>query len=633
MDFYQKNLAALKELDPELVDKLAADNVESDNIKVLESPLGHKVMYIKNNEGNYIQLNSMYDPFNEASELCNEIKEGDFTRRLIISIGIGMGYHLKEVSKRINKKSIVLVVERDISVFKKFLDNIDFSEEIESNNFIFFVGDIEDVRGPLKNTIVQLTYNLKNINIITLPIIDIDYIRYCKSISSIVNSQRANHIFNMGNDTEDTLIGIKNNFKNLHEHLWNCGIAELLELYNNEYKGKPAIVVATGPSLNKNIHLLKDIQDKALILACDASLKPLLENGVEPDAVLSVERVMITYDKFYKGKTMPKDTVIIAPPIVRPEILDSFEDNRKVISFKRGEGIHEWMASAIDDKGLIPTGSSVAHLCFSVASVLGADPIILIGQDLAYSPEGYSHGSGAEVLEKVDLNNKNIVYVKDYNGNDIPSTQVWKNFLTQLEDYISKSESETIDATEGGALIEGTKIMILQDVVKKYCNEELVPLYKIVEKYKSDLNKVKENYEKIIKLTEKEIRWYELMKLRSEKSKKLIQGIIDNENNIKETEEELDRLFDIIMYVEKKVAKKMKGRATFLMFFQTLLRETAFAISDLGQETKEINIDTLIKNIKVQKTFLIATIDISEQVINTLKEVLEIARNDLKNLK
>lgn len=632
MDTYDKNIMALKEEESDIVEKLSVNHGEEpDHVKVLESDNGYKVMFIKSG-GSYLQVNSMYDPYEEAEYLCRDIKK-DYLRRLVVVIGVGMGYHLKALNGKLNEKSAVIVIERDINVLKAFLKHQDFSEEIGTGRFLFVCGSINEVKKDIEFLISAATFNLKDITIITLPVMDIEYIRFCKEVAVIIDRARANHIFNMGNDTEDTLVGIRNNFLNMHEMLWNCGVAEFMELYGDEYKGKPAVVVASGPSLNKNIHLLKDVQKKALILACDGSLKPLLQHGIIPDAVASVERIWLTYELFYKDKEIPADTVLIAPPIIRPEIFDRFADNRKILCFKSGEGVNEWMAKAAGHKGTIPCGSSVAHLCFNFASLVGADPIILIGQDLAYSEDGHTHGSGVEGAKKVDFTKENIVYVKDYEGNDIPSTTVWRNFLTLLEAYIRNSPSKCIDATEGGARKEGTEIMKLRDAINLYFKEELPPLHTIVEKYKGRREQVVKSYETLVGLINKEIRWFKLLRSRLEQLKKKVEDIENNSETYLKTDEGIDRIFDVVMLIEKKLAKKLEKRMMFIMMFQTPLRDIAFEISDLGSNVKVLTPEILLENIRIQTKLILITDLISKETINTLEEVLKITEDDLQKLK
>lgn len=629
MDCFVKNISAFKKINTSLARDLDECAESQENIRVLQSPLGHYVMYKKNISGWYMQLNSMYDPHEEASYICKKLPN-DLARRVIVVIGVGMGYHLKEVFNRVNDKSQVIIVEEDINVLKSFLKYQDFSKEIESGKVFFSCGNTEQVVAKVKKAVTSLTFNLNDVTIITLPVMDMDYLKYCRTISESIDVQRTNHIFNMGNDTEDTLIGIRNNFLNCNE-LLNCiGIKEFLDLAQDKYKNKPAVIVASGPSLNKNIHLLKDIQDKVLIIACDGSLKPLLDNEIEPHIVSSIERVWKTYEAFYKDKQIPEKTVLLAPPIIRKEIFQRFNNNRKILSLKSWEGIHEWIAQAIPHKGTLPTGTSVAHLCFNFARAVGANPIIFIGQDLAYSSDGYTHAEGVEIRELKDVDNDTI-YVKDYEGKDIPSTYVWRNFLTQFELFISQTDLLCIDATEGGAYIKGTKIMKLQDVIKEYCNfeEDIYPIHRIVEEYKPDINIVQKDYKKLIILIEKQIEEFEELIKNANIALKNSGQLVKKINIKRFRNSDVDKLYDTIDWVENEIVQKIITQWVFMMAYQTPLRIISVKISSLGKGIQEVTPQVLLENIKLQRELVEQISSIGNQFIDTFLEVKQITESYL----
>ncbi|WP_373845633.1 6-hydroxymethylpterin diphosphokinase MptE-like protein, partial [Clostridium sp.] len=88
--------------------------------------------------------------------------------------------------------------------------------------------------------------------------------------------------FMLGNDMEDTIIGIENNFTNMKKLIESPSI----ECVKDKYKDIPAIIVSAGPSLDKNISELKRAEGKALIIATDAVLTTLKNHGIVPDAVV-----------------------------------------------------------------------------------------------------------------------------------------------------------------------------------------------------------------------------------------------------------------------------------------------------------------------------------------------------------
>ena len=115
---------------------------------------------------------------------------------------------------------------------------------------------------------------------------------------------------------------------------------------------------------------------------------------------MSIERVLLTYEKFYKGKEIPRETVFIGPPVVRPEVFEALKDNKKLVCLKQGERVNEWINEIMGDERTLPMGTSCAHIAFSFGRYVGANPIVFVGQDLAYTKDGITHSENVEVKAK-----------------------------------------------------------------------------------------------------------------------------------------------------------------------------------------------------------------------------------------
>jgi hypothetical protein len=258
----------------------------------------------------------------------------------------------------------------------------------------------------------------------------------------------------------------------------------------------------------------------------------------------------------------------------------------------------------------------------------------LIGQDLAYSSDGYSHSHNVEGVQKVEFDKKNRVFVKDYDGNDISSTYVWKNFLIQLEMYIQMSNSTCIDATEGGAKKEGAVIMNLKDSLDKYCrsDEKLPPLYTIVDKYRTNEELLVDNFERLQKLVIREIKWFELLGMRVEDCKEKVHDVLKKRDKYIRYDAGLNIIFDTVLYTENKFVKKTYKRPLYTMLFQTPVRETAYEVSQLGHNIKVLDGEILIKNVEVQKKLLKISALIIKRTLETLNEVRVIVEKDIEEL-
>ncbi|MCX7920737.1 MAG: DUF115 domain-containing protein [Clostridia bacterium] len=612
---YNRNIEALRATQLGLYNILKEVEIDKhDEFEVIKGPRGHNVLKVKKDDGKYINYNSAYDPYREASDLLKSI-DFEVNRCLIVGVGVGLGYHLKEAVDKLNEKSIILAVEKNKGILKNLFYYTDFSQAILDKKIFFVVGDFDDeaLAKQIISWMQTLILNIASIQPLILNISDINYIRYSKEVLKMVRDARSLCAFCMGNDIDDTLLGFDNMLKNLPHIIRNPGLNQLLENYKDAYRGKPAIVIASGPSLDKNIHLLKEAKGKALLLACDGSMDSLKKHGIIPDAVSSVERIMATYECFYKDKVMPDESVLVAPAVVRPEIFQSF--STKTLSLFKTELMADWFNKMVYNKGSVWSGASVAHQLVGFAKALGADPIILIGQDLAYSSDGVSHTSEASVKEKVDLSNVKL-YVKDIYGNDVPTTRPWKYFLEIYENAIAQMNLNIIDATEGGAYIKGTKLMTLREVIDTYCVDEVPNLRYLVDSLDVSEDFIKKAYKNVFKSTIKIAKMYCLIKKRSEKSLKLNEEAKKLLDEGITTDEELDQVYDAMDYTEKRVVRYITRNNRLYTFFMYKIMTTIVAVNQLGTE---ITLDVLSKNLDIHRDLLGALVHFSTKAVDTFR--------------
>lgn len=537
----------------------------------------------------------------------NYIGEVDEPTNRVLYIGVEMT-SLSDISEKLanlNEKSMLFLFYRDQEYLAELLTKLDFTSY--EDKVLFFAGDISlpETMTHFNQSVVRVMFAYTIMKPIIKETEDLEYIRLATEMLRRVNEYRNNFEFMLGNDIGDTLYGLRNRLLNMPAYVNNMGYTEFKSVAGEVYKGKPAVLVASGPSLDKNVHLLKDYQDKALILSCDGSLSTLLKQGIVPDVVGSVERVYRTYNVFYENRTdhaFEKDIVFSGPAVVRPEMVDIFKDHKMISVFKNHEAYGGWLDEiTMYKKGRLWSGTSVAHFLYSFAEGLGCDPIILIGQDLAYSNMGLSHAGDVEIVESVELEHVET-WVKDYDGKDIPSTNIWKMFLLTLEDMIRQSTSKAIDATEGGAYIEGSEIMTLKEALERHCLTELPRVSKYVAEYEKDeayLSQVKlhslKKIEHFIGTGEKLL-------------KKIRKGVELNKKALKryhlglQTQEQLDKIYDAMEYVDNEIVKYVIKEPLLMMLFQFPIFSASKYINAL--KTSTYTLETIQENLDLHEGML-----------------------------
>lgn len=592
---FEKNMEIIKESQPNLAEKLL--KCESKGIyNIVENRNGEKTIEKIGYKERYI---SKYNPKRDAKKAISDM-EFDVNTGIYIVLGLEFGYKLEALLEHYSEKMIIIILESDLELLKFNLENKDYTKFLKDKNIFFISGEFDDkiYRTTLQNMLYGGLYISKNV-FVTMPTTTfVDEIKFFKENVDYIKREMDLFSFKVGNSSDDTLMGLRNRMKNINRFIEKPGVNVLLENYEEVYKGKPAVIVASGPSLEKNIKYLKDYQDRILILACDGSYERLKKEGIKSHAIGSIERVLKTYEAFYKDKDFDDDLMLLSPAVVRPEIIDMFED--RFISFYKPEHHGFWLES-IDDKGSFFNGSSVAHVLFGFAHKMKCDPIILIGQDLAYSKDGATHANAVSILE-YKKEEEYELYLEDYEGNLVGSTFVWKMFKELYEEAIMHVDCEVIDATEGGAYIKGTKVRPLRETLEKYCKEKIPALYKL---YK-DLNYVnpelKDTRKKLIESIYNEYKYGVDMNNKIKKALKDIKKSFRLLNKNNYTKDEIDFVYDVVFDIDEKIVKNIMENRVYYLIMIYHINVAARKISSL--KAKEYTEEILMENLKIQEELL-----------------------------
>lgn len=468
---YEQNLMALKKVNPNLAGLL--EQTPLNNEFQFERTGPHKVpnLYIPHLNTHY------YSPTAPLEDVEQQIIECKLKNtRMALFLGIGLGYELAHYLKKVSiqqKTEHILVVERNLEVFKYALCVTDLTKAFNHPNIIFKVGVKEEDFFVNFVDFLKPTARMKYIKAVKA-VYHMTALKLAKSYYlQTLKSLREAGVYQLtfyGDSPEDSIIGVENMLKNVKEIVENPGI----NLLYNKFKGKPAIVVSTGPSLNKNKHLLKDIEDKALIICPDASLRILIDMGVKPHLVTSLERIPEVV-KLMEGfaENEVENVYFAACPVVVKETYEAYPGPRVIVY--RDFHHFKWLNI---DRGILDIKHSSGNMAFKLGEALGCDPIILIGQDLAYSSDGTTHASGTFYGE-VQGNPKKTTEVMGNNGEPILTNETWNLFRQSYEVDIAKYNGTCINSTEGGAYINGTKVIPFQEAINNHVQDSFNPLEQI----------------------------------------------------------------------------------------------------------------------------------------------------------
>ncbi|EAJ8116112.1 motility associated factor glycosyltransferase family protein, partial [Campylobacter jejuni] len=283
--------------------------------------------------------------------------------------------------------------------------------------------------------------------------------------------------------------------QNIPSMLGSIPFQRILSERKNKFDN--AIVVSAGPSLTKQLPLLKAYQDKAVIFCADGALSMLEKEGVVPDYVLNIDFEDLPL-RFFKNK-QNKLSLNILSCATHPSLVH-FLDNKSVIL--RDDPLYQ--SFNLNDFGYIDTGTHVSHFSYTLALALGFKNIIMIGQDLAFDEKGNSHSKGFDFGEKFEEEHKKYkLKTQAYGGKGEVLTHItWNDYRVKLEYLFACNDQKAkfYNATEGGARINFTEELSFKECCEKLLTKEKpkFELPKSLTKNRSDklLAKFKEKIQK-----------------------------------------------------------------------------------------------------------------------------------------
>ncbi|ECR9602244.1 motility associated factor glycosyltransferase family protein [Campylobacter jejuni] len=369
--------------------------------------------------------------------------------------GFGNGILFKALLQNKNHQHIV-VFEKDIEIIWIMFHILDFSSELQSARLMILENDKLQAQDYTELCSSKPFFQFSRIYFLEL--MSHYYERFHEDILGL-NKKLAENFKNIilrnGNDPLDALQGIEQFVYNLPQMITHPSYKELL----SKRKGisDTAIIVSTGPSLTKQLPLLKKYANKATIFCADSSYPILAKHGIKPDYVCMLERTEITAEFFnHDFGEFDKDIVFVCAGVVHPKAIEYLKGrNRKYLIIPRYLYFPIYIKLKYFD--FLYNTPSVAHMSYFLSVLLNHKNIIFIGQDLAYAENGNSHPDDYQNSANYESQMYEHILTEAYGGKkEIKTHEFWIFFKQILEAMIIKYHITTYNCTEGGARIEGT---------------------------------------------------------------------------------------------------------------------------------------------------------------------------------
>ncbi|EPM8250332.1 motility associated factor glycosyltransferase family protein [Campylobacter jejuni] len=412
---------------------------------------------IKNNGGGYNENLLYQDPIKELQTMLNTYNDKYLLYPVLYFYGFGNGILFKALLQNKNHQHII-VFEKDIEIIWVMFHVLDFSNELQNSRLMILENDKLQAQDYTELCSSKPFFQFSRIYFLEL--MSHYYERFHEDILGL-NKKLAENFKNIilrnGNDPLDALQGIEQFVYNLPQMITHPSYKELL----SKRKGisDTAIIVSTGPSLTKQLPLLKKYANKATIFCADSSYPILAKHGIKPDYVCMLERTEITAEFFnHDFGEFDKDIIFICAGVVHPKAIEYLKDRnlvitQKVLAFPYYINLKDFSYAAV--------GFSVAHMACYLSLHLNHKNIIFIGQDLAYAENGNSHPDDYQNSANYESQMYEHILTTAYGGNGkVETHSIWLLFKNWFENEMipntRKMGITTYNCTEGGARIEGT---------------------------------------------------------------------------------------------------------------------------------------------------------------------------------
>ncbi|MFH5276027.1 motility associated factor glycosyltransferase family protein, partial [Campylobacter jejuni] len=396
------------------------------------------------------------DPIKELQTMLNTYNDKYLLYPVLYFYGFGNGVLFKALLQNKNHQHIV-VFEKDIEIIWIMFHILDFSHELQNARLMILENDKLQTQDYTELCSSKPFFQFSRIYFLEL--MSHYYERFHEDVLEL-NKKLVQYfkdsIISHGNDPLDALQGIEQFVYNLPQMITHPSYKELL----SKRKGisDTAIIVSTGPSLTKQLPLLKKYANKATIFCADSSYPILAKHGIKPDYVCMLERTEITAEFFnHDFGEFDKDIVFICAGVVHPKAIEYLKGgNRKYLIMPRYLYFPIYIKLNKYFYFLYNT-PSVAHMSYFLSALLNHKNIILIGQDLAYAKNGNSHPDDYQNSANYESQMYEHILTKAYGGKEeVKTHEAWIFFKQILETMIIKYSITTYNCTEGGARIEGT---------------------------------------------------------------------------------------------------------------------------------------------------------------------------------
>lgn len=396
----------------------------------------------------------------DADSHIQAVREG--FRGLLVFVGMGSGVEPRDVLRARPATRMLVVVEPVVEVFIAAMRTVGLWDFFSDRRVRLFVGPLDEQ--AFEETVVRIAGQE-----------DIHVRRHVPSFAARPEySEVDRRVFLILNDCNTAGGTTRRNgedfFRNRLVNLSLVRHSRPIEALKGAFAGKPAVLAAAGPSLDRDKDVLASLAGRAVIFAVDSALVPMVRAGLVPDFVTTIDYQAPNFEKIAPLVDCRWSFSLIASPRVTPLIPARLRCRHLFWTFD-DDLPQRWISDVLGVRELMPPGSSVAHLSLVSAMLMGCDPIVLVGQDLAYTNPSWDHAEDTVIKAAKAPDNREIFQVPGVGGTTVATDRLFMQIQKEFEEVIAASRHRVINASATGVRIAGTVEMPLAEAVERYMGE------------------------------------------------------------------------------------------------------------------------------------------------------------------
>ena len=461
IDFYQKNIDLLRELNaitPTTLKVLEKASNSPSLLEVRSTEQPHCIDFsVMTDQGKSISLHSRRDPIAEGKRQVERWLDGKKLKpgALAVSLGLGGGFHLKAIVDKFEAHGTLLIIDPHPTAVFTALHHIDLAELPQNKPINIVLITNEDVETISSEFHKQLT-SFHNIapSFFLHPGCARAFPKLYVPLPRRLAAKTRAGIMLL--DTKKILskVWLANAISNIPAIVNSTP----LDAFKDKFKDLPALVVAAGPSLAASLDLIREMQDRAVIITVGTAYRPLRRAGIRPHFITLVDGSPLLKAQFTDVRL--DDCYLIGPPQIHPDIFKSFEGNLITCAGSALPHFDQSMRKMGCSADLIKAAGTVTASAIDTAVYFGCKHIYTFGLDLAFQDDGKSHVKDS-MHEDVKEDVASLISVPGNWRDKVLTSKhmsVYIEFMADMFNFYDNLDIELHNVNNDGAAIRGMSV-------------------------------------------------------------------------------------------------------------------------------------------------------------------------------